>query len=182
MLGRAATCPGLGRVALYSRCLVGPSGAVSPATRAGRSRYAPLWAVCTVPLLLASLGRIDPQASQLQGPTTPTVTSCLQALMLRSRLVSVGLWCSLSVPLECVARGGGGVVIWLCLKLSPGCAGCGVSWEVQSQPPPVPCLGPPGTSYRWLLLVFGVKVPKRDQGWYQGRLPLVPGLGPPSKR
>ena len=102
----------------------------------------------------------------------------------RAGLASVGLWCSPSPPLGCVICGGGRVVIQHGLKLSTGCSGSGASQEMQSQPPPMPCLGPPGMSYRkicrWFLFVLGLKVPGRDQTVKQGR--LVPGLGPLSQR
>ena len=40
------------------------------------------------------------------------------------------LWGPLSLPLECIAHGGGGVVFWCSLNLSTGCTGSGAFWEV----------------------------------------------------
>ena len=94
----------------------------------------------------------------------------------------MGHWCSSSLHLECVTRGGGRVIIQHGLKLSTQCTGSGASWEVQGQPPSVPCLWSLSMSYRaicrWLLLVLGLQVPKRRQSVNQGRLLLELGLGP----
>ena len=40
------------------------------------------------------------------------------------------------------------VVMQCGLELSTRFTGSGASWEVPGQPPPVPCPGPPGMSYR----------------------------------
>ena len=63
-------------------------------------------------------------------------------------LASLGLWCSLSFPLESLACRDSRVVIWCNLKLSTAYTGSGASLEVQGQPLLVPCLGPPVRSYR----------------------------------
>ena len=71
----------------------------------------------------------------------------------------MGLWCLLSLPLECVRCGCGWVVLRCGLKVSTWYAGSGAS--------PVPCLGPLGMCHdvvcRRLLLVLGLEVPGRDQ-------------------
>ena len=86
----------------------------------------------------------------------------------------MGLWCSPSLPLKCVAHGGGRVVIWYGLKLSTRCADSVASGEVKGEPPPVIYLGPLGMSYRvifrWMLLVLGLEVPMRGQAVKQGQL------------
>ena len=102
----------------------------------------------------------------------------------RAGLASGGLWCSPSPSLECVTRGSIRVVIQCGLKLSTRCTGSGAS-QGKGEPPPVPYLGSPGTSYkvifRWLLLMPGLEVPRKGQVASQGQLPLVSGLGPLSK-
>ena len=98
----------------------------------------------------------------------------------RAELASVGLWCPLSLPLECVACGGGWVVLRHDLKLSTECAGSGASWEVQAKVIHHLCsaCGHPALSYntiyRWLLPVLGLEMPRQGQCW----LLLVPGLAP----
>ena len=53
---------------------------------------------------------------------------------LRAKLVSVGLWCQLSLPVECVICGGDCVVMFHGLKVSTHCTGSGANQEVQSYP------------------------------------------------
>lgn len=70
----------------------------------------------------------------------------------------MGLWCLLSLPLECVALTWSEGVHCVCwLWGFPGGTG-------QGQPLPVFCLGPSSMSYKvicsWLLLVLGLDVPR----------------------
>ena len=67
LLGRSALSPSLGRMALCSRCPVGPSGAVSLITWAWCSRSVPCVGLCVLLLWLSldcavimSVGRTDP--------------------------------------------------------------------------------------------------------------------------
>lgn len=95
---------------------------------------------------------------------------------------------------ECVLCGffwnidhrGNRIVIQHSLKLSTRYTATGASWEMQDQPPSVPCLGPPDTSYRvifrWLLLVWDLKVPRRGHDASQATFLIVPGPGSLSKR
>lgn len=85
-----------------------------------------------------------------------------------------------------IDHGGSRIVIRHGLKLSTRSTATGASWDVQDQPPPVPCLVPPDTSYsvifRWLLPVWGLKVPRRSHAASQATFSVVPGPGSLSKR
>ena len=107
ILGGVAVSLRLGRMALWSRCPVGSSGAASLITRAGLSRLARMGHVhCHVVLvvlelwlLLVSPGEIDPWADQLWRQAITTA----EELLCRSRpygagFVSVGFW---STPWVC---------------------------------------------------------------------------------
>ena len=121
-----------------------------------------LIAICT------SLGRIDPQANQLQGPALATGKDLLcWGWTHGAGLASVGLWCLPGLPLDCVSCGEGWVVILHGLKLFTGCTSSGASQELQGQSPPTPRLRPLGMSYsvicRCLLHVLDLEVIGRGQ-------------------
>ena len=107
--------------------------------------------------------------------------SAVQGPTLQSRTSLGGLWCLLSLPLECITCRGGWVVLCHDLKLSTGYAGSGASWEIQAKVSHCLCSawGPPGMSYKaifqWLLLTLGLDVPRQGQAMNQGWLLLVPG-------
>ena len=110
--------------------------------------------------------RLAPQSrAYFSGALVPSESPSLSV-----SLVEVAEWCFDMV--EAVCR-----VCWL----------WGLSGDADPrQSPPSFCPEPPSTSYkatcRRLLLVLGLELPRRGQAANQGRLPLVPGLGPLSKR
>ena len=114
IIGRAATPPGVGRVALWSRCPLGPSGTVSPVIRAvgipqvGSGRPS----VVGEPWLLL--------ACQLEG-ITPGLISCedTRDYSWHHGVVptSAGLWCLMSLPLTVApveVDGCWSSMVWIC--------------------------------------------------------------------
>ena len=166
VLDRAVMFPGLGRVAFCSRCRVGPRGAASLITWGWCSRCAPVRAVCTVLLQLSLdcywhvMGGNDQGwlavrtgynysgGVAVQGPTPWSRSHSSESLVLAFCLLSM---CR-----------GGWVIIQCGLKLSTGCTAPRAFQEMQGQPLPMSCPGPPVIRYRAicrkLLLVLGLEV------------------------
>ena len=112
VLGRAAMSPGLGRVALYSRCPIGSGVTAFLVIWAECSRCSPcglcVLSCCSWALIAVgtSVGGIDAQADQLWVPATTTEELVLcRGWPYRAGLPSVGLWYPLSPPLVCVSQG-----------------------------------------------------------------------------
>ena len=82
-----------------------------------------------------SVGGVYPQASWLGelGAVTSKELLCRDQPF-GAELASAGVWCLLSLPLECVACGGCLLVVLQCgLKLSTGCTGCEASRDMQAK-------------------------------------------------
>ena len=124
------------------------------------------WALIAVGM---SMRGIYPQAKWLQGLAATTMGDQLwRGPPNGAALISAGLWCLLSPPLECVACGGGWVVLRCGLKLSTRCAGSGAPRRCRARSATACVLPRPlRMSYRviprWLLLVLGLETPRKGQ-------------------
>ena len=81
------------------------------------------------------MGGIYPQLIYYKDWLQPPITvkdQLYRGLPHRVGLSLAGLRCLLSPPLECVACGGGWMILGHGLKLSTGWAGFGASWDAQA--------------------------------------------------
>ena len=130
VLARSAMSPSLGRVALYSRCLVRPSSAASLTTWAGCSRRVPQVAHVCPPavvepglLLACQWVGLTLRLAGCEGRPLLQQINCYARVTVQSGSCLSGVLVSPSLPSECVTCRTSCVVLWYGLWIAIRCVG-----------------------------------------------------------